>query len=223
MRSLENLTAQYQAGMDEETRSYLAGRGIQPPEVEAFRLGKVVDPPPEHESFRGMLVIPYITPGGVVSLRFRQAHDCTEECKHAKYLQEPGSDNHLYNVAALWSRSPYVGITEGELDALVLTAYCGIPAVGVPGVTTWAGSPHWWRLFDGREVWLFPDIDPPNKQGKRPGNQLITDVRKVLDSVRVIKLPEPEPDKKMDVNRAFVLHGAEEIRRRAGLVERAAA
>jgi len=36
-----------------------------------FHLGVVVDPLPGHEQFLGRVAIPYVTPSGVVDIRFR--------------------------------------------------------------------------------------------------------------------------------------------------------
>ena len=122
---------------------YLEERGIPEPVAEAFRLGYVAEPySTDHKPFVGRLSIPYLTRAGVVTIRFRctEKHNCkTENC--AKYLGAPGSEALLYNVESLFSTSEVLVITEGELDAIICSAMVGVPAVGIPGVSSW--KPHW--------------------------------------------------------------------------------
>ena len=50
---------------------YLTTRGLSVEEAKRFHLGVVENPLPGHEGYKGKLVIPYLTPSGVVDLRFR--------------------------------------------------------------------------------------------------------------------------------------------------------
>lgn len=155
---LDRLATRYHESLDEATLSYLAGRGIDQDAAAGFRLGLVVDPDPQHEPFMGYLSIPFLTPTGAVYMRFRclKDHDCSE-LGHGKYESVPGSTTHLYNVQALHDADTMVGVSEGELDAIIATL-CGIPTVGVPGSNNW--KPYYYRLFDDFErVLVFGDGD----------------------------------------------------------------
>lgn len=159
---LGDLTDRYAAAMDKPTRSYLADRGIDKAGVRGFRLGLVVDPDPAHDRYLGRLAIPFITPAGVVTMRFRclEDHDCDEHF-HGKYESIAGDTTHLYNVQALHDTDAEVGVCEGELDAIVATL-SGLPSVGVPGVNNW--KPFYYRLFDDYErVLLLGDGDPSGR------------------------------------------------------------
>ena len=139
----------YHESLTAEAVSYLDARGIGEAERDSYQLGSAESPDPEHEPYTGRLSIPYITPAGVVSIKFRCMDSHHEEGQDPggcpKYLGEAGEDTYLYNVMALHESSDTVAICEGELDALVCTMQ-GIPAVGVPGATKW--RPHWHRLFE---------------------------------------------------------------------------
>lgn len=159
LKSWLGKTAQrYHEALTPEVLSYLESRGLDQDAVTGYRLGLVADPDPMHEAYRGRLSIPYITPTGVVTMRFRclEDHDCRAE-KCPKYTQPSGEETHLYNVQALHDADTVVGISEGELDAEIATL-CGLSTVGIPGATNWKS--HWYRLFDDFErVLVFGDGD----------------------------------------------------------------
>lgn len=160
---LEKQTQRYAESLTPEVASYLENRGIDQDAIAGFRLGYVADPDPMHEPFRGRLSIPFITPTGVVYMRFRclEDHDC-RELSHGKYEGQKGTETHLYNVAALHEADTVVGITEGELDALVATS-SGFPSVGVPGAQNW--KPFYYRLFDDFErVVILGDGDKAGRE-----------------------------------------------------------
>lgn len=146
---LGELSERYHASLTPEIRSYLADRGLDQETVDGARLGLVVNPDPSHIQFEGRLAIPFITPTGVVYMRFRclQNHDC-KEFAHGKYEGPAETGTRLYNVLSLHSADTTIAVTEGELDALVSTGG-GLPAVGVPGVQNW--KPYYYRLFDDFE------------------------------------------------------------------------
>jgi len=62
-----------------------------------FHLGIVKDPLPGHESYKGRLAIPYITPSGVVDIRFRSINNHPDE---PKYMGVPGAKTTMYNAQA---------------------------------------------------------------------------------------------------------------------------
>lgn len=171
---LGRMTAQYQAARPTWVDSYLSARGISPQVADTYRLGYVDEPDPQHEMFTGRLAIPFITPTGVVAIRFRclEDHAChdpdTGGCG-SKYMGPKGENTHLYNVQALHDAEGFVAVTEGELDAAV-SSVCGIPAVGVPGSNNW--KPHYRRLFeDFDKVLILGDGD---KAGRDFTSKLLT-------------------------------------------------
>ena len=186
---LGSLADRYHESLDEATLSYLAARGIDQDAATGFRLGLVVDPDPAHGRYAGRLSIPFITPTGVVYMRFRclEDHKCDN---HGKYEGVSGENTHLYNVGALHSAGDTVVVTEGELDALISTT-AGMPAVGVPGATNW--KPFYYRLFDDYErVILVGD-------GDTAGREFVATLARNLSNS--IRRPMPEG---YDVN-SFVL------------------
>lgn len=157
-----------------------------------------------------MISIPYDRPAGTLGIKFRRLTD-----DKPKYLNTTGIGTHLYNAPALLRGGRRVGVCEGEFDTIVLDALCGLPAVGIPGVTHWRAHPEWVRLLDGREVLIFPDHDLENNN---PGEKLASEILASIPSARIVRLPEPEgDDKKMDVNSCYLRYGSAEIKKRAGL------
>lgn len=205
--SLDSLTTRYQAALSPSGRSYLNGRGLGDEVIERYRLGEVDGHDASHADYTGMLSIPYCTRlGGVVSLKFRRPHECTDWCNgHAKYLGP--YPTRLYNTLAFdrADRLGYIGVTEGEFDAEILDGLCGIPAVGIPGVETWKAHREWPELFKGyQRVLVFADDDEP---GRGLAKAILHDV----DTATVISLPAKDP------NAAYLAVGAQEIRRITGV------
>lgn len=141
VRQRLNDAAQTYNGEVYQIAGYLESRDITSEMARAAKLGYVAKPMLGHEQFVGRMAIPYITPTGVVSIRFRALDD-----GGPKYLQPAGETTHVYNVNALHTATDRIAITEGEIDALILTHALGIPAVGIPGAQSWKS---WYsRLFD---------------------------------------------------------------------------
>ena len=71
-RFFEQAASTYQTDLSGDTaaREYLAKRGLSSA-LDTFRLGVVRRPLPGHEGYAGRLAIPYLTPAGVVNIRFR--------------------------------------------------------------------------------------------------------------------------------------------------------
>lgn len=195
---LERATAHYEEQLDQGLE-YLARRGIGEAAARAARLGVVADPVPTHDKYQGRLCIPYVTKAGVLTLKFRSMHD-----SDIKYLCLPNSKPLLYGTLAFHTAGSIIAITEGELDALVLTHEVGIPAVGCPGVSTW--QEHHPRCFAGYEqVLVFADGDGPGLDlGKRIGRD--------LTQARVVEMPDG-----CDVTDVYLREGPEGLRRRAGI------
>lgn len=156
---LGTLAEKYNETLTPEVTSYLERRGIDLTVASGNLLGLVVEPDPSHVQYTGRLSIPYITPTGVVTMRFRcLEHHVDMKCEgHGKYESPSGEETRLYNVNALHEDTDIIGICEGELDALVATA-AGLPSVGMPGINNW--KPYYYRLFEDYEkVILLGDGD----------------------------------------------------------------
>ena len=202
--SLEAAVTKYEAAL-ETASPYLESRGIDLAAARRFRLGVVSDPEPGHESGRGRLAIPYLTKTGPVAIKFRciRQHSCKEQW-HAKYAAPTGQEVKLYNTKAFFADEDIIAITEGEIDALILTEYCRIPAVGVPGAGNWKNRRHWPRMFSGyQKVLVFRDPDDA-------GEELAARIADSLMQATIIELPK-------DVNETFIEQGADYIRQMAGL------
>lgn len=173
LRSLAQMCQTYQSGITDETVSYLLGRGLSEGAIVSYRLGTVTGGG-EHSIYRGMVSIPYVTElAGVVGFKFRQPHTC-DDCKHQKYLTP--YPTRIYNPLAFTEgeRLGFVGVCEGEFDAIILTSMCGIPTVAVPGVETWTAHKSWPLLFGGfSRVLVFPDQDEP---GMKLAKRILADV-----------------------------------------------
>lgn len=197
--SLQVATTAY-AGQIHAAGPYLSARGISERTARDFSLGYVHEPMIGHEQYAQRLAIPYLTPTGVVDLRFRALVDDGSP----KYLSRPGAEATLFNVPAFNVDTDVIAVCEGEMDTMITHSECGIPAVGVPGAKNWK---DWWaRAFaDYRRVIVLCDGDPAGKEmGKRIAQQ--------IDVATVVHMPEG-----MDVNAVFLQEGAEGIRKRVGL------
>lgn len=184
-------------------KDYLSSRGVGLHAIISYQLGVVDGSYDDHEHYKGMVVIPYKTRlGGTVSLKFRRSHDCSEMgCEHSKYITP--YPTRLYNTLAMdvADRTGTIALVEGELNAITLTEFCALPAVGIPGVETWTAHKEWPALFAGyHEVLMFPDDD-------EAGWNLAEAVKRQIDTVRIVRLPDG-----MDANQAYVTIGAERIR-----------
>lgn len=149
---------------------------------------------PGQEQFINRLAIPYVTPTGVVDIRFRAMGP-----EEPKYMGMPGTTTRMFNVNALHRAGNYIAICEGEIDAMTLDYMCGVPAVGVPGANGW--KPHYTRLLsDFETVFVFAD-------GDQPGIDFAKSLSKEFNNVIVIQMPEGE-----DVNSMYMNYGPEYFR-----------
>ena len=201
--SLEQATQAYEADIH-LAEEYLAGRGITLEVARTYRLGYVTagNAQPGDTDMIGRLAIPFLTPhGGPVDIRFR---DISGQAR-AKYLSKPGSHTRMFGVSNLLKPSPFVCITEGEMDCIVTDALCGLPAVGVPGASNWQA--HYPLLFEERKVFVLCDGDAAGREfGKK--------VASTVEGSTVIVMPDG-----MDVNDVYLQFGAAEVRRKVGVGE----
>ncbi|WP_459962014.1 toprim domain-containing protein [Nocardia sp. IFM 10818] len=176
-------------------------RGLLDPDNPQL-LGYVEAPLPGHDHFAGMISIPYLRrlPGGrltVVSIRFRCAAAECEHKGHGKYMTEPGDRPRLYNTPDLLVPAKRIAITEGEFDAIAAHE-AGVPAVGVPGSTSWQS---WFREpFLGYEVvYILAD-------GDDPGRKFAGSIAKQLPNARIVQYPKGH-----DTNSFVQEHGADAL------------
>lgn len=197
---LETAVEAYHVQIDAAVAGYLLGRGIGKEVADMYRLGGVAEPLVGDDEYVGRLSIPYLTPAGVVDIRYRAIRP-----EHSpKYLSRVGSHARLYNVQALLQKSETICICEGEIDAITMDALVGVPAVGVPGANNWRD--HFRLLFeDYTQVLVVCDGDQAGKEfGKRVAGE--------ISGATVIHMPD-----NMDVNDLYLSEGREGIRKRLGL------
>jgi hypothetical protein len=105
------------------SKEYLSTRHLSVEEARSFNLGVVADPLPGHESYKNRLAIPYITPSGVVDIRFRTMNNHDDP----KYMGIPGAKTTMFNAQVVLTAGSYICVTEGELDTVVLSVKTGSP------------------------------------------------------------------------------------------------
>lgn len=187
---LAQAAAAYEGQLDDAARAYLHARKLDGA-AGSFRLGVVREPLPGDEAFTGRLAIPYLTPAGVVAMKYRSIDDGDGP----KYTQAVGQQQRLFNAQVLADPLERVAIVEGELDAIALQHHCGIPAVAVPGVSMWKQGAHYARCFaDVDDILVITDNDVKD-DGTNPGQELSKKIASQLKSARVIT---PPPN--LDVN-----------------------
>ncbi|MEU7863439.1 toprim domain-containing protein [Nonomuraea sp. NPDC049141] len=150
-------------------------RGLTDETIERFSLGYVDDPLPGHETYRGCISIPYLTPdASVVSVRFRRLDN-----DGPKYLTTPGDMPRLYNTSALVIPFAKICVTEGEIDAAT-AEQDGLPAVGVPGANSW--QKVWNLLFRQYDVvYVLVDDD-------KAGAEFGATIARGLETARIITM-----------------------------------
>lgn len=166
----------YQADIS-QAAAYLATRGLSVEEVTPFHLGVVARPLPGHEGYMGRLAIPYITPSGVVDIRFRTIQD-----GDPKYMGMPGAKTTMFNAQAVLTAGPYICVTEGEIDCITVSAKTEHPAVGIPGANNW--KPYYSKILDDFEtVIILADGDSAGLEfGKK--------ISRELGNVNIVQMPE---------------------------------
>ena len=195
---LEKATESYAQNL-QEIVPYLQSRGITEQTAVMFRLGFVREPEMGHEPYVGKLAIPYLTPTGVIDIRFRSLNSDSGP----KYMSRPGATTHIYNINALSNDSDILAICEGELDTVVATQ-AGFSAVGLPGANNWK-SFYNRVLADWSKVILLCD-------GDNAGREMAKHLSRELDNVFPVFMPEGQ-----DVNDVYLAEGADGLRKRAGI------
>lgn len=219
-KSLETAVSRYETALQGPegavARDYLSGRGLSPSVVSDYRLGLVDADSPDHSEYVGWISIPYLTRGGVCSIKLRNLSG------YGKKYVNPGYESRLYNTKAMDAadRTGILCIAEGEIDAITLTALCGLPAVGIPGVDSYKAHPEWRELFRAyQQVLIFEDQDEPQTRKVGgvdeiyyPGRELSKKLRGDVDSSRIVRLPTK------DVNDCYMEHGRDGVLQAAGLL-----
>lgn len=195
---LAKATENYEKNLG-EALPYLQSRGITEETARMFRLGFVKNPETGHELYQGKLSIPYLTPSGVIDIRFRSLSNDSGP----KYLSRPGASTHIYNITALTKDNGMLVVCEGEIDTIIATQV-GFIAVGLPGANNW--KQFYSRVLDGWDkIMLFCD-------GDNAGREMAKTISRELDNVFPVFMPDNQ-----DVNDVFLAEGAEGLRRRVGV------
>lgn len=194
-------------------QKFLSARGIESEGVaRLYRLGVCPDGVTGFERFRGMLSIPFLSPAGVLAIKFRCLACWPGKCEdHPKYNAPEGQQVRLYNVAALHSDGDVVAICEGELDAMVMTELVGTPAAGVPGATQWKGHPWWARAFADYERVLVVADNDQKEDGSNPGLKAAKTIAATIPGSRVVTPPAG-----LDVTEWVQRDGVEAVRNACG-------
>jgi len=175
---------------------YLATRNLSVAEAQRFHLGVVKDALPGHEQYLGRLAIPYITPSGVVDIRFRAIGNADP-----KYMGMPGAKTSMFNAQVVLTASDYICVTEGEIDCITMSVKTNHPSIGIPGANNW--KPFYSKILDDFDtVIVLADGDSAGMDfGKK--------VSRELGNVNIVQMPEGH-----DVNSIVMLEGAEFINER---------
>ncbi len=228
-RSLAQVALAYEAQLDERARSYLLARLVDERAVATFHLGFVAEPAaPGHDSYVGRISIPYVTPEGARTIKFRciEDHDCGDVgCP--KYLGPELAQPRMFNAQALATAPDAVAICEGEFDAIVCQSALELPAVAVPGVSTW--QPHFPRMFSGiPRVLVLVDNDAPKPRkncwdercqrdgqcrGHSPGRDLAKRVARDLNGQAEV-IPPPQGQ---DLTEWIQASGLDSVKKGIGL------
>ena len=177
----------------ELAEEYLLSRQLSVEEAKVFHLGVVDDPLPGHEAYTGRLAIPYITPSGVVDIRFRGIHN-----EDPKYMGLVGAKTTMFNTQACFVADKYICVTEGEFDCIMMTVKTVHPTIGIPGANNW--KPHYAKILDDFDtVIVLADGDAAGLEfGKK--------ISRELGNVNIISMPEGE-----DVNSIMIKKGSDWI------------
>ena len=180
-------------GTIELAAEYLSSRHLSVEEANIFHLGVVEDPLPGHEPYKGRLAIPYITPSGVVDIRFRAMHN-----EDPKYMGLVGAKTTMFNTKACFVADKYICVTEGEFDCIMMGVKTQHPTIGIPGANNW--KPHYAKILDDFEIVIVL------ADGDAAGLEFGKKISRELGNVNIISMPEGE-----DVNSMMVKRGSDWI------------
>ena len=178
------------AGTIELAAEYLLSRHLSVEEANIFHLGVVVDPLPGHEPYKGRLSIPYITPSGVVDLRFRSMGN-----EEPKYIGLIGAKTTIFNTQACFTANKYICVTEGEFDCIMMSVKTQHPTIGIPGANNW--KPHYIKILDDFEIVIVL------ADGDAAGLEFGKKISRELGNVNIISMPDGE-----DVNSIMIKKGS---------------
>jgi DNA primase len=181
------------AGKIELAQEYLSSRSLSVEEASIFHLGVVEDPLPGHEAYKGRLAIPYITPSGVVDIRFRGMHN-----EDPKYMGLVGAKTTMFNTQACFVADKYICVTEGEFDCIMMSVKTLHPTIGIPGANNWKS--HYAKILDDFEIVIVL------ADGDAAGLEFGKKISRELGNVNIISMPEGE-----DVNSIITKRGSEWI------------
>jgi DNA primase len=177
----------------ELAQEYLSNRSLSVEEASIFHLGVVDDPLPGHEAYRGRLSIPYITPSGVVDIRFRGINN-----EDPKYMGLIGAKTTMFNTQACFVADKYICVTEGEFDCIMMSVKTMHPTIGIPGANNWKS--HYAKILDDFEIVIVL------ADGDAAGLEFGKKISRELGNVNIISMPEGE-----DVNSIITKRGSEWI------------
>jgi len=177
----------------EKAEPYLLSRQLSVDEARVFHLGVVEDPLPGHEPYRGRLAIPYITPSGVVDIRFRAIGN-----DDPKYMGLVGAKTTMFNTQACFVADKYICVTEGEFDCIMMSSKTVHPTVGIPGANNW--KPHYAKILDDFDIVIVL------ADGDAAGLEFGKKISRELGNVNIVSMPEGE-----DVNSMMIKQGSEWI------------
>lgn len=197
--TLEEATAAYESAVTAGAARFLLDRGISEAVAATFRLGVVGDDPhPGHDRYKGFLAIPYLDQHGrPLSIRFRclQEHD-HRDFGHGKYMSMTDEPSRVYNIAAIHNADDTIHVTEGELDALILTML-GFPAIAIPGASGW--QRHHRRMLAGfNRIWVWGD---PDDAGSDFNNRVV----RAMKNAKAVRLRDG------DVNETYLAGGVDAL------------
>jgi DNA primase len=205
---LQEAAHHYAQAISDRALGYLAGRGISEETAARFRLGTITDPIEGHQGYEGWLAIPYFTALDLcVGFKFRRLDD-----GKPKYGAPIGQKSHLFNVVATLSATKSIVICEGEFDAIIMEANCGIPAVGVPGVAAW--KPYYQKLFNGFDIVYVVGDNDVKEDGTNPGAEFSRRVASEISNSQIVTLPPG-----LDITDFYLANGKEATANLVGGVE----
>ena len=181
------------AGKIELASEYLSSRHLSVEEATVFHLGVVDDPLPGHEAYKGRLAIPYITPSGVIDIRFRAMHN-----EDPKYMGLVGAKTSMFNTQACFVADKYICVTEGEFDCIMMSVKTEHPTIGIPGANNWKS--HYAKILDDFDIVMVL------ADGDAAGLEFGKKIARELGNVNIISMPEGE-----DVNSMMIKKGSDWI------------